>query len=352
MRLIKQLFREPGRFRYDPYVIAEIGMNYEGDMTLAKLLIDQAKAGGADAVKFQTYKAETLAQKDSPAYWDTSLESATSQFALFKRYDSFWVDEYRELKRHCDKVGVEFMSTPFDSESVGFLSELVPAFKISSSDLTNRLLIEDVVSTGLPIILSTGCSSLAEIEEARRWIGDRPLCLLHCVLNYPTKDDDANLDMITGLQDEFPDVPIGYSDHTLPGDMTNLVTSALLGAVVVEKHFTHDKSLPGNDHYHAMNSSDLLNYKNKIERLKITLGRREKVALENENISVRYARRSLVASRDLPAGHIIEKNDFIAKRPGNGISPSDYKSVLGRKLKTSLICDEAFQWEYLDGPVT
>ena len=307
MRSIKNLFHDPEKFKYDPYVIAEIGMNYEGDMTVAKMLIDQAKAGGADAVKFQSYKAETLAQKDSPAYWDTSQESATSQFTLFKRYDSFWVDEYRELRQYCDNVGIEFMSTPFDSESVDFLSELVPAFKISSSDLTNRLLIEDVASKELPIILSTGCSSLEEIREAKSWIGDRPLCLLHCVLNYPTKDHDANLNMIVGLQDEFPDLPVGYSDHTLPGDMTNLVTSALLGAVVVEKHFTHNKSLPGNDHYHAMNAADLTNYKNQIERIKITLGSRKKEALENENISARYARRSLVAVRDLPAGHILRE---------------------------------------------
>ena len=242
-----------------PYIIAEAGVNHEGSMEIAKRLVDEAKEGGAHAVKFQTYKAETIASKDSPAYWDTTKEPTKSQFELFTKHDKFWKKEMEELKIYCDQVDIEFMSTPFDIESANFLNDLMDVYKISSSDLTNKPFIQHICQFNKPIILSTGASHHHEIIEAVSWINEykNPLALLHCVLNYPTPDENANLGMISSLVDAFPKNIIGYSDHTLPKDMRSCEIATLLGAKIIEKHFTHDKTLPGNDHYHAMDKEDL-----------------------------------------------------------------------------------------------
>ena len=221
---IKEIFDNFNIFQspiVNPYIIAEVGVNHEGSMKLAKCLVDEAKEGGADAVKFQSYKAETLASKDSPSYWDTDEEPTTSQYELFKKHDSFWKPEMQELKDYCDEVGIEFMSTPFDIESANFLNDMMDIYKISSSDLTNKPFIEYLCRFNKPIILSTGASDLFEIQEAVSWIENygNPLALLHCVLNYPTPDKNANLGMIMDLKVKFPDKIIGYSDHTLPKDM-------------------------------------------------------------------------------------------------------------------------------------
>ena len=226
-----------------PYIIAEAGVNHEGSMDLAKRLIDEAAEGGADAIKFQTYKAETIASKDSPYYWDITKEPTRSQFELFKKYDKFWKSEYEKLKVYCDAAGIEFMSTAFDAESAKFLNELQNVFKISSSDITNLPFIKLQCAFNKPVILSTGASNIWEIQEAVDVIekSGNHLCLMHCVLNYPTPNPNAHLGMIWGLRDKFPEQLIGYSDHTLPQDMEVVKTAALLGAQVIEKHFTHDK---------------------------------------------------------------------------------------------------------------
>ena len=245
-----------------PYIIAEAGVNHEGDMNLAKRLIDEAKKGGANAIKFQTYRAHTLASANSPAYWDVNKEPIESQFKLFQKYDKFWKPEFEKLKRYCDDAEIEFMSTPFDFESANFLNEIMNVFKVSSSDITNKPFIEYICDFGKPIILSTGASDMIEIHEAVKWVNNKkiPLALLHCVLNYPTKDQNANLGMIKDLQRNFPNNIIGYSDHTQPNDMKVLEMATLLGASIVEKHFTHDKTLPGNDHYHSMAINDLITF--------------------------------------------------------------------------------------------
>jgi len=221
-----------------PYIIAEAGVNHEGDMCIAKRLIDEAAEGGAHAIKFQTYKADTIASKNSPAYWDTTKEPIDSQFKLFQKYDKFWKGEYEQLKRYCDEVGIEFMSTPFDIESAMFLNEMMDVFKISSSDITNKPFIEYLCDFGKPIILSTGASYPYEIQEAVEWIDNKknPVALLHCILNYPTADENAHLGMIKDLQKKFPDKMIGYSDHTLPNKMKVLEMATLLGSVILEKH--------------------------------------------------------------------------------------------------------------------
>ena len=329
-----------------PCIIAEIGVNHEGSMALAKHLIDEAAEGGADAVKFQSYKAETIASKDSPSYWDLNEEPTTSQYELFKKHDSFWREEMEELKVYCDNVGIEFMSTPFDIESADFLDELMGLFKISSSDLTNKPFIEHICRFGKPIVLSTGASDLYEIQEAVSWIEKygNPLALLHCVLNYPTPDKNANLGMITDLKTKFPDKLIGYSDHTLPGDMKSCEIATLLGSVIIEKHFTHDKTLPGNDHYHAMDKEDLKLFRKNLDRTFRLLGSFKVAALEDEAPARANARRSLVLRRDLKRGDIITEEDLTFKRPAHGVSPKFIDEVIGKTALEDLMEDEVLQW--------
>jgi len=332
-----------------PYVIAEAGVNHEGSMELAKRLIDEAAEAGAGAIKFQTYKAETIASKDSPYYWDITKEPTTSQFELFKKYDRFWKKEYEELARYCETAGIEFMSTPFDVESATFLNDLMSVFKISSSDLTNLPFIEYQCSFGKPIILSTGAAYKWEVMQAAETIEKfgNPLCLMHCVLNYPTPDEHANLGMIRDMIRLFPDTVPGYSDHTLPKDMHTLEVATLLGAAVLEKHFTHDKTLPGNDHYHAMDRHDLRHFHLRMERTFGLLGTFEMQALPSEEPARKNARRSLVAARNIPAGKPIEFADLTWKRPASGISPRDIHQVVGRTAARDITEDEVMKWQMM-----
>jgi sialic acid synthase SpsE len=346
---ILQLFNsiDPHEVRlHRPYVIAEAGVNHEGSMDIAKRLVDEAKEGGADAIKFQTYKADTLASKHSPAYWDTSKEPTRSQHELFSRHDKFWKNEMVTLKDYCDKVGIEFMSTPFDIESATFLNDLINVYKISSSDITNKPFIQFMCGFKKPIILSTGASQLWEIQEAVSWIEafGNPLALLHCVLNYPTADENANLGMLLGLKRAFPNKLIGYSDHTLPNDMKVCEMATLLGSVIIEKHFSHDKTLPGNDHYHAMDKEDLKVFRRNLERTFTILGNFKVEALAEEEPARRNARRSLVASRDIPVGKVIELADLTFKRPAHGISPRTIDELVGKSAKQTISEDDVLQW--------
>lgn len=335
-----------GKVIQRPYIIAEAGVNHEGSMDTAKRLIDEAKEGGADAIKFQTYKAETIASKDSPAYWDTTEEPTESQYKLFKKHDKFWKDEFIELKKYCDEVSIEFLSTPFDTEAADFLNDLMPVFKISSSDLTNKPFIEYICQFGKPIILSTGASYLHEIEEAVFWIESKsiPFALLHCVLNYPTEDNNARLGMIKGLKKKFPNDPVGYSDHTLPKDMKVLEIATLLGAVIIEKHFTHDKSLPGNDHYHAMDKNDLNEFRQNLQRTLSIVGDERITALSSEQVSRENARRSLVAKRDIPKEKKIEYEDLTWKRPAKGVSPKYIDEIIGKVATENIQVDKVLKW--------
>jgi len=335
---------------YQPYIIAEIGVNHEGSMKLAKRLVDEAKNGGADAVKFQSYKAETLTSKDSPAYWDTTKEPTTSQYKLFKKYDSFWVGEMQELKNYCDSIDIEFMSTPFDMESADFLNDMMDIYKISSSDLTNKPFVEYLCKFNKPIILSTGASSLHEIQEAVSWIEKfgNPLALLHCVLNYPTVDKNANLGMILDLKTKFPDKIIGYSDHTLPKDMKVCEMATMLGSVIIEKHFTHDKTLPGNDHYHAMDKEDLKLFRKNLKRTFDILGSFKVEALEDEALAKNNARRSLVAYKDIPKGKVIAKEDLTFKRPAHGVSPKFIDEIVGKVTLIDIKDDAVIKWNMFE----
>lgn len=350
MKLVEYLESYNPRELRKPYVIAEAGVNHEGSMDLAKRLIDEAAQGGAQAIKFQTYKAETIASKDSPYYWDITKEPTRSQFELFKKYDKFWKKEYEELARYCETAGIEFMSTPFDVESATFLNDLMSVFKISSSDITNLPFIEYQCSFGKPIILSTGAAYKWEVMQAVESIekhGNK-LCLMHCVLNYPTMDENANLGMIKDMIRLFPDVVPGYSDHTLPKDMHTLEVATLLGATVLEKHFSHDKTLPGNDHYHAMDYKDLQHFWNRLERTFGLLGTFEMKALESEAPARANARRSLVAARAIAEGQVIAAEDLTWKRPASGISPKDISQVIGKKASRAIEEDEVMKWQMIN----
>jgi sialic acid synthase SpsE len=331
-----------------PYLIAEIGVNHEGNMGLAKRLIDEALEGGADAVKFQSYKAETIASKNSPSYWDTSKESTDSQYDFFKKYDKFWKKEFEALAAYCEESGIEFLSTPFDFESATFLNDMMDAFKISSSDITNHPFIEHIAGFGKPILLSTGASHLWEISEAVDVIEKARVSysLMHCILNYPTEDENANLGMIQDLREKFSHTVIGYSDHTLPlNRMETLVTAYLLGARIIEKHFTHDKGLPGNDHYHAMDKEDVKVFRQRMELILKLVGQSRKHPLESEEIARLNARRSIVMARRVRRGQRIKREDVTFKRPAHGISPRNLADVIGKSAARDLEEDEILKWD-------
>jgi len=335
-----------------PYVIAEIGVNHEGSLETAMRLIELAAEGGADAAKFQSYKADTLASKNSPAYWDISKESTLSQHQLFEKYDSFEPRDYAALAAHADKIGIDFLSTPFDDDAVDYLAPLVPFFKIASADITNTPLLRRVGKTRKPVILSTGASTIEEIDTALKTLeaaGASEIVLLHCILNYPTENRNAHLRMITGLREQYPNRLIGYSDHTVPEPlMTSLISAWLLGAVVLEKHFTHDKTLPGNDHYHAMDVDDLKKFRRRVDAVSDLLGETSaKAPISTEDISRLNARRSIVIAREVPAGHVLAESDITYKRPGTGVSPLHWDEVIGRKTATSLDEDHVLQWSDL-----
>lgn len=335
-----------------PYIIAEIGVNHEGSLEKAKELIDLAKEGGADAAKFQTYKAEKLASKNSPAYWDVKKETTTSQYELFKKYDTFEESDYLELYHYSKNKKIDFLSTPFDLDSIDFLDKLVPFFKVASADINNLPFLRRIASKSKPVLLSTGASNISEIDFAIKTLkhnGCNDIGIMHCILNYPTRDENASLEMIKHLKLNYPEHLVGYSDHTLPDkNMLSLVTAFLSGAVIIEKHFTFDKSFHGNDHYHAMDKNDLKNFISLASKLKILLGQKKiKDYIPSEEISRKNARRSIVAAQHIREGQIIEEDNIICKRPGTGISPIEWDKVIGMKAKKNIADDQILNWDDL-----
>lgn len=341
-------------------LIAEIGVNYYdiaeekgiSEMDAAKLMIKEAKEAGIHAVKFQTYKAGSLAAKDSPSYWDRTEEPTASQYELFKKFDSFGEKEYRELKEYADELGIEFLSTAFDFESADYLFELMNVYKISSSDLSNIPFIEYQAKKGKPMLLSIGASDLPEIEKAVdtiRSVNDSELVLLHCVLEYPTPLEHANLKKIQTLKQQFPDCYIGYSDHTKPTEEFDVVKVAYnMGAQLIEKHFTLDKTLSGNDHYHAMDPDDARQILKAVERMDMITGQGELSALPSEAAARENARRSIVAAARIDAGDLITRNLLTFKRPGTGISPSELGLVVGRTAACGIPEDTVLQPEMIN----
>ena len=343
-----------------PYFIAELGVNFydtaqEKKISLidaAKMYIDAAKEVGVDAVKFQAYKAEKLASKFSPAYWDLTKETTTSQYELFKKFDNLNEQDYRTLSDYCKKVNIDFLATPFDHQSVDFLESMVEQYKISSSDITNFPLLKHIAQKNKPIIMSVGASNMDEIKEAVDFLVKNncmDISLLHCVLSYPCKYEDANLCNILTLKKEFPMMKIGYSDHTVPdSDMLVLSTAYAYGAEILEKHFTLDKTLEGNDHYH---SGDKIDFKKAIDNFDFISrisGTKEKKVFVCERNSRKEARRSIVVNKKLKKNSIIGEADLEIKRPGNGIQPKDIDKVIGKQTKCDLEQDTVLEWEFLE----
>ena len=319
------------------YFIAEIGVNHEANLKLAKKIILEAKLGGADAVKLQCYKAEKIASKYAKSYWDKKEERETSQLKLYKKFDGFNSKEYIKIINYCKKIKIDFVITPFDIESVKIFKKKVKYFKISSSDITNFPLIKEIAKTKKPIILSTGASTLKEIENAIKLIkfNNNKISLLHCILNYPTDRHDVNLNMIDSLK-KF-NLPIGISDHTKPKDSHDvLIYSIFKGIKIIEKHFTNNKTKKGNDHFHSFDKNDLKKFMAKVDDLYKILGSERKTYLRSEISSRLNARRSLFYRKNLTKNHKILKNDIIALRPAIGISPINFNKIIGKKLNKNV----------------
>ena len=340
-----------------PYMIAEMGVNFYDtakafDITpleAAKLYIDKAAEAGVDCAKFQSYKAGTIVSKNSPAYWDTTKEATKTQYELFLKHDGFGEAEYKELCDYTHSKEMDFTSTPFDYASADYLENMVDFYKISSSDLTNLPFIRHIGSKGKAVFMSVGAAYLSEVDEAIRALkesGCRDIVLFHCVLSYPTNPADANLRVIQTLKKVYPEIKVGFSDHVAPDDtMMTLATAYMLGAEVIEKHFTLDKTLPGNDHYHAGDPDDFRKAIANFRWIDTVLGDPEKTVLECEIVPRREARRSLVLTRDMKAGERIRASDVMAKRPGTGISPKFTDIVIGRMVKQDLLEDTVLTWE-------
>ena len=342
-----------------PYIIAEMGVNFYDTarvlnitpLEAAKLYIDEAAEVGIDCAKFQSYKADTIVSKNSPAYWDLTKEPTKTQYELFKKHDGFNEKDYRELCDYTHAKGMDFTSTPFDYDSADYLQNMVDFYKISSSDLTNIPFIRHIGAKNKPVYISVGAAYLSEIDiavRALKEVGCKDIVLFHCVLSYPTKPSDANLRIIETLKKDFPDVRVGFSDHVAPDDtMMTLATAYLLGAEVIEKHFTLDKTLPGNDHYHAGDPDAFKKAIRNFKWIDMILGSREKTVLDCELVPRREARRSLVLTRSIKAGEILHETDVTAKRPGTGISPMYTDIVLGRKVLKNLDEDTILTWDMI-----
>jgi N-acetylneuraminate synthase len=343
-----------------PFLIAEIGVNYYDIakrfqidlMSAAKLMIDEAKKSGCDAVKFQSYKAEKLVVRNSPAYWDISKECTPSQYELFKKFDKFGPAEYEELYNYCSKNKIQFAATPFDYEAVDYLEPWIDFYKISSSDLSNIPFVKYIAGKKKPVFLSTGASTIDEIEMAVNVIREEvsnEICLMHCVLDYPTRNKDANLSILKTLRTRFPQCLLGYSDHTMPDEhMLILTVACLYGARVIEKHFTLDKKLPGNDHYHAADPGDFIKFRKNIELVQEANGGTIKKVLDCEKGSRKYARRSLVSKNRIKKGLTIKAEHLTCKRPGTGISPYDYEKLVNSKSLVDIEKDTILEWEMFE----
>lgn len=340
-----------------PYVIAEMGVNFYDTANIlkvtpleaAKMYIDAAAEAGVDCAKFQSYKANTIVSKNSPAYWDVTKEPTKTQYELFLKYDGFGETEYRELCDYTHAKGLDFTSTPFDYASADYLENMVDFYKISSSDLSNLPFIRYIGGKGKPVYISVGAAYLSEVDISLRALkesGCKDIVILHCVLSYPTAPEDANLRIISTLKRVFPDVRVGFSDHVAPDPtMMTLSTAYLVGAEVIEKHFTLDKTLPGNDHYHSGDPEDFKKAIRNFQWIEKVLGSPKKEVLECEQVPRREARRSLVLTRNMKAGEIIKRNDIMPKRPGTGIPPEFTEIVIGRKVVRDLEEDTVLTWD-------
>ena len=321
------------------YIIAEVGVNHEGALTEAFKLIDDAAEAGVDAVKFQAYKSNLLAAQNSPAYWDISEEPTNSQFELFSKYDHFGAVEYRQLHSYALNRGLDFMLTCFDLEFVEELADLSPVLKIASADITNVPLLKAVAQRAEAVILSTGAATFSEISIALNILdpSNKPIALLHCVLNYPTESKNASLTRISMLQKDFPQALVGYSDHTKPKLGNSILNTAFaLGARIFEKHFTNNLELRGNDHYHSMDKELMKSWLSELKVIEQSLHFSEDKFLMNQESAIKFARRGIYASQDILKGDLLSSGNIVALRPVAETPASDWEKILNGKANKNI----------------
>jgi N,N'-diacetyllegionaminate synthase len=333
------------------FVIAEAGVNHNGDMALAFGLCDAARAAGADAVKFQTFRAEDLVVRGAPtAEYQARQTGDQDQFAMLQRLELSEA-QHREIKDHCERIGIEFFSTPFSVGAVDMLVGLgVRRLKLSSGELTHRALVEYAAATGLPLLVSTGMGSMDEIREAVGWIaGARGnldgVQLLHCTSAYPAPDEALNLRALVSMARDLG-VATGYSDHSLGIEAP--LASVALGATLIEKHITLDRALPGPDHAASLEPEEFGRMVAGIRRVSAMLGDGVKAPLPAERDTARVARRSVVAAVDIAAGQLIMAAQLICRRPATGIAPRDLGLVVGRRALAAIPAATVLQWEHFE----
>jgi N,N'-diacetyllegionaminate synthase len=317
------------------FVIAEAGVNHNGQLPLAKRLVDIALESGADAVKFQTFRADQLAASTAPKadYQREATPAGESQLVMLRQLE-LSQEAFRELRDYCCLRGIIFLSTPFDEQSVDFLNDLgVPAFKVPSGEITNWPLLERIGTTGKPAILSTGMSNLCEIDEAVRWLrnsGSSRIALLQCVSEYPARVSTVNLRVMATLTRCFR-VPVGLSDHTLGIEVA--LAAVALGAQIIEKHFTTDKTLPGPDHSASLEPGELKTLVKGIRNVEAALGDGIKQPTLQELQNAATVRKSLMAAVELELGSALQSSMVTLKRPGTGLSAAALPYILGRRVR-------------------
>lgn len=331
------------------FVIAEAGVNHNGDPDLARRLVDAAAEAGADAVKFQTFRAERVISPEAPKarYQLDTTDASESQLEMARQLE-LDAETHRALQAHARQQGILFLSTPFDEDSADLLAELgVPAYKIGSGEITNWPLLRHVARLGAPVILSTGMSFIGEVEDAVRVIrgeGNDRVVLLHCVSAYPTPPAEANLQAMETLSRAFG-VPVGFSDHTL--DIQVPLAAVALEARVLEKHLTLDRSLPGPDHRASLEPEEFADLVAKVRDVESAMGDGRKRPMPSEEDVRRVARRSLVLTRDVREGERIGEEAIQVLRPGDGIEPRHLSRVVGRRVARDLERGTVLRWEDL-----
>tara|TARA_B100000767_G_scaffold267869_1_gene287208 strand:+ start:4453 stop:5460 length:1008 start_codon:yes stop_codon:yes gene_type:complete len=327
------------------YVIAEAGVNHNGDISMALELVKKAKWAGADCVKFQTFKAESIVTRSSPkaSYQLKATDNKESQFEMLKALE-LNLSDYKILKNECDKLGIDFMSTPYDYDDVDFLNDLgIVTFKIASSQLTEILFLEYVAKKKKRVILSTGMATLAEVFDATQAVKayNQDLIVLQCTTNYPSLIEESNINAMLSIE-KACGVKIGYSDHVQNNYACYSAVS--LGAKVIEKHFTLDKSLPGPDHSCSLIPEEFKEMIYGIRQIEKSLGNGIKTTTANEMDNIFAMRRSIVASKNLKKGDQIEVKSIAFKRPFSGLAPKELKNILGKKLNKNISIDSQIQF--------
>ncbi len=329
------------------FIIAEAGVNHNGSLRLAKKLVDAAARAGADAVKFQTFCAEKLVTRESPLAPYQKKKGVRSQYQMLKLLE-LSQHEFTELFSYAQQKKIIFLSTPFDGESADFLFRLgVRAFKVGSGDMTNLPLLAHLAQKKMPVILSTGMATLQEVKDAvdtLRKNGLKDMILLHCVSSYPAQAADCNLRAIRTMEETFH-VPCGFSDHTMGFEVS--CAAAALGACIIEKHFTIDKSLPGPDHKMSLSPDEFSEFVRAVRNAGKALGDGLKKPVPCELPVKKVARKSIVASRGILKGEGITENMLCMKRPETGIPPRDIKKVLTMKARKNITVDTVLQWSML-----